>query len=101
MQLCRNFVLAECKIEFDTVFRWHSRIFVSRKLKDRRRFGGYLFFLPTLREWGIAAGAANVTAFIFLVMVGANFLFELGLNLVLSPVIVRLIQYGQDRRGKK
>ena len=59
--------------------------------------GGYIFFLPTLTEWGIAAGAANVTAFIFLIMVGMNFLFELGINLVLSPTIVRLIEYRKEK----
>jgi len=61
--------------------------------------GGYIFFLPTLTEWGIAAGAANVTAFIFLVMVGLNFLLELGISIVLSPTIVRLIQYAQSQKG--
>jgi len=60
--------------------------------------GGYAFFLPTLTEWGSAAGAANVTAYIFFGLAGFNFLFELGLNIILSPAIVRLIQYGQDRR---
>jgi len=60
-------------------------------------FGCYLFFLPTLTEWGIAAGAANVTAYIFLAMIGLNFIFELGVNLVLSPTIVRLIQYRQEK----
>ena len=62
--------------------------------------GSYAFFLPTLTQWGVAAGASSVTAYIFLVLVGGNFLIELGLNLVLSPVIVRLIQYGQDRRKR-
>jgi len=60
--------------------------------------GGYAFFLPTLTEWGVAAGAKNVTAFIFLGLVSFNFLFELGLNIILSPAIVRLVQYGQDKR---
>jgi len=60
--------------------------------------GCYLFFLPTLTEWGVASGAVNVTAYIFLILVSANFLVELGINLLLSPTIVRLIQYGQDRR---
>jgi len=60
--------------------------------------GGYIFFLPTLTEWGVAAGAVSVTAFIFLVMVGMNFLFELGVNLILSPTIVRLIEYRQDSK---
>ena len=61
--------------------------------------GCFLFFLPTLTEWGEAAGFASVTAFIFLGMISLNFLFELGLNIILSPAIVRLIQYGQDKRG--
>jgi len=55
--------------------------------------GCYIFFLPTLTEWGIAAEAVNVTSFIFFGLIGVNFFFELGTNLVLSPVIVRLIQY--------
>jgi len=58
--------------------------------------GCYIFFLPTLTEWGIAAGMASATAFIFLGLVTFNFIFELGINLILSPVIVRLIQYRQD-----
>jgi len=58
--------------------------------------GCYIFFLPTLTEWGYAAGAASVTAFIFLVLIGANFLFELGVTIILSPAIVRLMQYRND-----
>ncbi len=59
--------------------------------------GMYIFFLPTIQEWGVAAGFADATAYLFLGMAGFNFLFELGLNLILSPVIIRLIQYGQRR----
>ena len=61
----------------------------------------YLFFLPTVSSWGVSSGATNVTSYIFLMMIGVNFLFELGLNLVLSPVIVRLVQYGQGKRLSK
>ena len=61
--------------------------------------GCYTFFLPTLTEWGMAAGFVSVTAFIFLGMVGLNFLFELGLNVVLSPAIVRLIQIAQGNKA--
>jgi len=63
--------------------------------------GCYIFFLPTLTDWGIAAGIVNVTAFIFLILIGANFFFELGINLVLSPAIVRLIQYRIDTKAKE
>ncbi len=59
--------------------------------------GMYIFFLPTIQEWGIAAGFADATAYLFLGMAGFNFLFEFGLNLILSPVIIRLIQYGRRR----
>jgi uncharacterized membrane protein len=57
----------------------------------------YIFFLPTLTQWGVAEGAANVTSYIFITLTGINFLIEFGLNIVLSPTIVRLIQYGQDK----
>ena len=60
--------------------------------------GCYAFFLPTITQWGEAAGYSDVTAFIFLGMITINFLIEMGINIVLSPTIVRLIQYGQDRR---
>ena len=60
--------------------------------------GSYAFFLPTITGWAEALGFASGTAYIFLGMAGVNFLIELGLNLVLIPVIVRLIQFGQDRR---
>lgn len=59
--------------------------------------GSYLFFLPTITQWGEAAGFANATSYIFISMIGFNFIFELCVNIVLSPVIVRLIQLGQDR----
>ena len=63
--------------------------------------GVYLFFLPTVTEWGVSVGAANATTYIFLMMIGVSFLFELGLNLILSPVIVRLVQYTQNREKRR
>ena len=61
--------------------------------------GSYAFFLPVVMGFAETFGYDNATAIIFLGFVGINFPLELGVNLVLSPVIVRLIQYGQDRRG--
>ena len=60
--------------------------------------GVYIFFLPTISEWGLANGFVNATEYIFISLIGVNFLFELGLNLVLSPVIVRLLQYRQNQK---
>jgi len=59
--------------------------------------GVYLFFLPLLAEWGVS-GAAEIASFVFIGMIGINFLIEMAVNLILGPVIVRLIQY---RRGIK
>ena len=57
--------------------------------------GCVLFFLPTVSEWGKAAGFENVGLYMVTVFVGLNFLVELAVNLVLSPVIVRLIKIGR------
>jgi len=61
--------------------------------------GMYVFFLPVIAEWGVT-GAADIASFIFIGMVGFNFLFEFGVNLVFSPAIVRLIQYGRERKQR-
>lgn len=53
--------------------------------------GCRLFFWETVAAWGAAAGFENAAAYAFLGLAGGNFLFELGFNLVLSPVIVRLL----------
>ena len=58
--------------------------------------GMYIFFLPLISDW--AYGFSNVTAFIFLSMAGINFIFEFAVNLILSPTIVRLIQYRRSAR---
>ena len=57
--------------------------------------GCVIFFLPTIREWGAAAGYENVGAYMLYGFVGGNFLFELLFNLILSPVIVQIIRIGQ------
>jgi len=53
--------------------------------------GCYAFFLDTLRGWAGGAGYSDATAYIFLGMIGTNFLVELGINLALSTVIVRIL----------
>lgn len=57
--------------------------------------GCQLFFLETITQWGQAAGFDNVASYMFLGLAGTNFLIELGTNLFLSPVIVRLISYAK------
>lgn len=57
--------------------------------------GCRIFFWQTIQAWGEAAGFANVGAYMIFGLTGINFLIELGVNLVLSPVAARLIQVGR------
>ena len=57
--------------------------------------GCLVFFLPTVTEWSVAMGFENVGTYMILGLVGGNFLFELLFNMILSPVIVRLIKLGR------
>ena len=57
--------------------------------------GCQLFFLPTITAWGAALGFTNATEYMFLGLAGANFLIELGVNIVLAPMILRLIRLGK------
>lgn len=57
--------------------------------------GCVVFFMDTITAWGEAAGFANVGAYMIFGLTGINFLIELGVNLVLAPVITRLIRVGK------
>lgn len=57
--------------------------------------GCWLFFLPGISQWAVDFGYADVGSYIIYGLVGINFLVELGTNIVLSPVIVRLIRIGK------
>lgn len=57
--------------------------------------GCRLFFFDTITEWGTAAGFENAASYMFLGLAGINFLIEIGTNLLLSPVIVRIISYAK------
>lgn len=54
--------------------------------------GCVLFFLNTIAAWGSEAGFTNVFEYLIVGMVGLNFLVETAVNLVLSPVITRLLK---------
>ena len=54
--------------------------------------GCLVFFMETVASWAVGAGfSGDIAGYMILVLVGANFLFELGSNIILSPVIVRLL----------
>ena len=51
--------------------------------------GMLLFFKDTLASW---AGGSDLLTYIILGLTGVNFLIELGVNMILSPIIVKIIE---------
>lgn len=49
-------------------------------------------FQPLLNQWMAAAGFADMGSYVLTGLVGINFLVELAINLVLSPVVVRILK---------
>ena len=59
--------------------------------------GCKLFFMSAVAEWGLGAGFANATEYMFLGLAGGNFIFELVVNIVLAPVILRVITFNKNK----
>ncbi len=57
--------------------------------------GCCVFFIDTIREWALASGAQNAAIYMITGLVGLNFIFELAVNIVLGPVIVRIVHLGK------
>jgi len=53
--------------------------------------GCMLFFMDTMRSWAAAAGMENVAVYMLVGLVGINFIAELIVSAVLTPVLIRLI----------
>ena len=61
--------------------------------------GCLVFFMDTVTGWATAAGlGGNVAQYMIFGLVGGNFLFELGLNIIISPVIVRLLNIRKKQK---
>ena len=54
--------------------------------------GCRIFFFDAVREWGVAEGFESVAKYMLVGFVGFNFLFELLTNVVLCPIVVRIIE---------
>lgn len=55
--------------------------------------GCLLFFMDTIAVWAAGAGlGGNVAQYMIVVLVGVNFLVELAVNIIFSPIIVRIIK---------
>ena len=57
--------------------------------------GCKLFFMETIAGWAAAFGFQNATTYLFVGMIGANFLIELAANILLAPAILRIVNLFQ------
>lgn len=62
--------------------------------------GCAVFFMDTISLWAEGAGFDNVGTYMIIGLVGINFVIEFAINLVLNPVIVRLINIGRSKKFK-
>ena len=51
--------------------------------------GCIMFFFPTLKEW---AGGSNTLQFLFITMIGINFIIEFIVNSLLSPAVTSIVK---------
>ena len=58
--------------------------------------GCKVFFMSAITEWGAVNGFANVVEYMFIGLAGGNFIFELVVNIILAPVILRVISYNKN-----
>ena len=58
--------------------------------------GCYVFFLDGIKEFAQSLGfAGSVNLFIFTVLIGGNFIFEVLFNIILCPTITRIVDIGK------
>lgn len=57
--------------------------------------GCQLFFLEKINEWAAMYGFDNAGTYMIFGLAGINFLIELGVNIVLAPVITHIIKIGK------
>lgn len=57
--------------------------------------GCRIFFYDTIAVWASGAGFENVGTYFIFGLVGLNFVLELLINVILSPIIVRIITIGK------
>ena len=57
--------------------------------------GCLAFFMETISGWAAALGYENAGAYMIFSLAGVNFICEIIVNIILAPVISRLIKIGQ------
>ena len=62
-------------------------------------FGCSVFFMDTIKTWALADYGENVVGYLFLGLAGVNFLVEVAINVLLTPAIVRLLDFRNKKKA--
>ncbi len=57
--------------------------------------GCFAFFFEAVASWGASLGFTNTVEYMFLGLAGGNFIVELLVNIVLTPVIIRVLNFAK------
>lgn len=57
--------------------------------------GCSVFFFEAIGDWGASLGFTNTVEYMFLGLAGGNFIFELLVNIILTPVIIRVLKFAK------
>lgn len=60
--------------------------------------GCRLFFFDTIKDWSVGLGFENAYLYMIVGLVGINFIFELIINIVLSPSVVGAVKVLSKRK---
>ena len=60
--------------------------------------GCRLFFFDTIKEWAAGMGFENAFTYMIVGLVGINFIFELVINIILSPSVVGIVNILSKKR---
>lgn len=58
--------------------------------------GCRIFFMQTVTEWCLALNFTNVAEYMFLGLAGVNFILELAVNIILAPMILKIITFNKN-----
>lgn len=58
--------------------------------------GCRIFFMQTVTEWCVGLGFTNVAEYMFIGLAGVNFILELAINVILAPLILRIISFSKN-----
>ena len=82
----------------DTLATYISGIFTPIVNTGVFVLGCFAFFMPTIQSW---AGETSSLKYLFVSMIGINFLIEIAVNLLLGPTIARIIKIGRREKQQQ